>query len=383
MLEEADIGTSRFAHPLSFGPADVRQRNYPISNVNPTTGNYRNSSAPSSARNSRLLNVRFPFDVSPDNSTNSLSTQNQDEMPPLPAPVQPWLNSGGGSSHSPRTSIMNVDGSSLHIMKRYMHDGVPRKMRWSKHKWLLLVANTLLFIYGLGASMLVVLTWFKLFERADTVIVGEPVLLGLVTAMGGLCLLTSLLGYTGIMLNNRGILAIYNVLLWPCFALIASVGYVSYRKNKWNLEAKLRNQWHDIFDRDDRSRVQANLRCCGYKEFADWPERSSKCFPRTLLPGCKYKYQTLTKSGLIYTYTITFLLLPVHIFVIFVALLCSNHVNRKFGKGLPPKIYRIDYNAVGIVAADPTTKSDMLTGVRRKESQRRQYRAASKRVVTD
>jgi hypothetical protein len=154
------------------------------------------------------------------------------------------------------------------------------------------------------------------------------------------------------MLNNRAILAVYNFMMWPCFAMIASVGYVSYRKAKWNLDGKLSFQWHYGFQPADRSRIQANLHCCGYKQFDDFPERSNKCFPRTLLPGCKYKYQTWTAAGLKVAWIVAFGLLPLHLFVLVVALMCSNHVNRKFGKGLPPKIYRLEYQH-GIVASTP------------------------------
>jgi hypothetical protein len=80
-----------------------------------------------------------------------------------------------------------------------------------------------------------------------------------VTAAGSICLFTSFVGYAGIMLNNRAILSIYNVLLWPCFAMIAAIGYVSYRKQKWNLEGKLSYQWHYTLSADDRARIQANV----------------------------------------------------------------------------------------------------------------------------
>jgi hypothetical protein len=48
-------------------------------------------------------------------------------------------------------------------------------------------------------------------------------------------------------------------------------------------------------------------------------------------------------------------MIPVHILVLFSALLCSNHVNNKFGKGLPPKLYHVDYK--GIIATTPTVSS--------------------------
>jgi hypothetical protein len=39
--------------------------------------------------------------------------------------------------------------------------------------------------------------------------------------------------------------------------------------------------------------------------------------------------------------TTAFSIVPVHLFNIFIALLCSNHVNRSFGKGLVPRQYRL------------------------------------------
>ncbi|RCH98811.1 hypothetical protein CU097_012488 [Rhizopus azygosporus] len=271
----------------------------------------------------------------------------------LPEPILPWMKSESRQSLGSRTS---VDTASLHVVKRqFPNPSVKKKQRWSKHKWWLLFSNTLLFCYGLGILLLALLTFFKFYLRADVVIVGEKLILNLILATGAICLFTSLLGYTGIMLNNRAVLTFYNLLLWPCFGMIAAIGYTAYRKNKWNLEGKLSYQWHYLLDSDGRARIQANLHCCGYKSFSDYHERSNKCFPRTLLPGCKFKYQTFTKEALNITWIVAFSMIPVHLFVMFCGLLCSNHINRKFGKGLPPKIYRLDYQ--GIVAGTPTGSS--------------------------
>ncbi|KAJ2955424.1 hypothetical protein NQZ79_g8574 [Umbelopsis isabellina] len=283
-------------------------------------------------------------------SSNNLSPWNSTEHLPEP-PVLPWVR------NSESRQSQSLDASSLHVMKRYnpSDEQVKKKARWTVHKWWMLVSNTLLFIYGLGGVMLGILTYFRLYLRADVIIVSEPLLLRLVTAAGSICLFTSFVGYSGIMLNNRAILTFYNFLLWPCFALIAAIGYVSYRKQKWNLEGKLSFQWHYTLSSSDRARIQANLHCCGYKSFTDFHERSNKCFPRTLLPGCKFKYQTFSRQCLTNCYIVAFALVPPHLFVLITALLCSNHINRKFGKGLPPKIYRLDYQ--GLVAGTPTGSS--------------------------
>jgi len=59
----------------------------------------------------------------------------------LPEPVLPWMKSESRQSLGSRTS---VDTTSLHVMKRQMPDpAVKKKQRWSKHKWWLLVSNTI------------------------------------------------------------------------------------------------------------------------------------------------------------------------------------------------------------------------------------------------
>ena len=57
-----------------------------------------------------------------------------------------------------------------------------------------------------------------------------------VTATGAICLFTSLIGFIAIILNNRPLLAVYNLLMWPCLGMIAAIGYTAFIKNKWNIE---------------------------------------------------------------------------------------------------------------------------------------------------
>lgn len=114
------------------------------------------------------------------------------------------------------------------------------------------------------------LSLLPVYLRADVVMVGEPTILNrksmifilaapekkkedsicfpVVTATGAICLFTSLLGYVGIMLNNRAVLTFYNLFLWVCFGLIAAIGYTAYRKNKWNIEVTTTNK-KGSFDR--------------------------------------------------------------------------------------------------------------------------------------
>ncbi|KAI8891101.1 hypothetical protein K501DRAFT_236127 [Backusella circina FSU 941] len=292
-----------------------------------------------------------PPSNSSDHTSQTDSPISSNPVLDLQQPVLPWVRSG--SYPSLHSSI----SSDIHIVKRYVGEGAPvipvkEWHRWTWHKMWLLAMNSLMFAYGLIILILGLCTYFKLFQRALVIVVGERTILNLVTATGIICLSTSLIGFVGIVLNNRFLLSIYNLLLWVCLGMLASIGYASYRKNKWNIEGKLSYQWHYDLSAYDRAIIQSNLHCCGYKSFSDFHETSNKCYPRTLYPGCKFKYQNFTKFALKTAYTVAFSMIPVHILVLFSALLCSNHVNNKFGKGLPPKLYHVDYK--GIIAATPS-----------------------------
>lgn len=70
------------------------------------------------------------------------------------------------------------------------------------------------------------------------------------------CLITSLLGLTGTILNSRPILAFYNVLLWPTLVAVLVVGYSAYKKEHHMLDRKLNQLWSQSFDDLDRLRIQ-------------------------------------------------------------------------------------------------------------------------------
>lgn len=203
--------------------------------------------------------------------------------------------------------------------------------------------------------VLAILTYLNLWYYSKVAVVSELLILNLILSTGCICLFTSLLGYAGIMLNNRAALTFYNMLMWPCLALIASIGYVAYRKalptRPTILYQRLSQAWHDFFTSTDRKVIQAYLHCCGLKTFTDLPEPSYKCFPRTLLPGCQHKFHDITAKGLQIVYAGAFSLIPVHLVALTSGLLCSNHIDRRFGKGLPPKMYRVEN--LGLVAGTP------------------------------
>lgn len=79
-----------------------------------------------------------------------------------------------------------------------------------------------------------------------------------------LCIFTSLIGLTGLILNSRPILAFYNLLLWPTLLSMCLVGYTSYKRGHFNLDRKLNQVWSQFLGDEERLRVQNSLRCCGY-----------------------------------------------------------------------------------------------------------------------
>ncbi|RUP46680.1 tetraspanin Tsp2 [Jimgerdemannia flammicorona] len=278
----------------------------------------------------------------------------------LGLPTRPWVDES-------RTS-MDSTSRSIHVVKAFPNPPTPKKRAtWTPHKWWLLITNTIFFFYSLAMVVSCILTYWGLWYYAKVAVVSEALILNLMLSAGSICLFTSLLGYIGIILNSRSILTAYNVLMWPCFALIASIGYVAYRKalpsRPTILYKRLSQAWHDFFSPQDRKVVQAYLHCCGLKEFRDFPEPSNKCFPRTLLPSCQHKLHDITAQGLKIVYISAFSLIPAHLIILISALMCAHHIDRRFGKGLPPKMYRVEN--LGLVAGTPNGSSLDLINYRR------------------
>jgi hypothetical protein len=67
---------------------------------------------------------------------------------------------------------------------------------------------------------------------------------------------TSLIGFSGIMLNNRPFLAVYTFLLWVCLGLLVAPGYMTYKQRTFNLEGKLNLQWSRVLGTEGRLRIQ-------------------------------------------------------------------------------------------------------------------------------
>jgi hypothetical protein len=224
-----------------------------------------------------------------------------------------------------------------------------RRLRWTKFKWILFVANTALISYSFLALIFCLLTWFDVWVHADVIRVANHPELVLSTLAASAAIFTSVLGFAGILLNNRAFLAVYTFLLWVCFGLLVVPGYLTYKHYSLNLPAKINNQWSNDLGAEGRLRIQNSLGCCGF--FSPFVEAtvSSTCYSRTTLPGCKAPYTDFERLVLKRWYIAAFGLVPLHIGVMVSGLLCSNHVTYRFGKGMTPKAYRLSMNSMAVI----------------------------------
>lgn len=224
-----------------------------------------------------------------------------------------------------------------------------KTMRWTRFKWAMFVANTILTIYALTALIFCLLVYFNVFDNADIVRVGNPTELGLSMTCAILAVITSLIGWAGILLNNRAFLAVYTFMLWIVFAFLVAPGYITYKKKTFNLEGKINAQWSRDLGEEGRARVQNKLECCGY--FSPFVEATvtQTCYSRSVLPGCKLPYMDFERMVLQRWYTVAFSLVPVQLFIMVTALLSANHVTYRFGKGMMPKAYRLSMNTMAVI----------------------------------
>lgn len=99
----------------------------------------------------------------------------------------------------------------------------------------------------------------KGYYRAVVIIIADREILDMTFAASVLCVFTSCVGLAGVWRKDRRILGIYALLLWPCFALIAAVGYLSYKADTWNLRAQLGTRWRHEFTDQDHIALQDNV----------------------------------------------------------------------------------------------------------------------------
>ncbi|KAI0292430.1 hypothetical protein BC826DRAFT_1092120 [Russula brevipes] len=154
--------------------------------------------------------------------------------------------------------------------------------QWTKQKWCLLASVTTVFLLGLSSFVLSVLTWFA----APILLITDPPALILLTFSSSLLLFASLVGMTGTLLNSRPILAVYVLLLFPSFLSFVSVGYVTYKKANFSLDAKVAEAWKLWYSPGARTVLQGALLCCGWSGPRHGAAASGTCYTRSPLPGC-------------------------------------------------------------------------------------------------
>ena len=157
-----------------------------------------------------------------------------------------------------------------------------RERRWGKHKWILFVSVIVVFAYGTLGLTYSLMTWAGAWDGArlsvivdpDIVIRGwqdrrgpsgtlsssPPSLHSVLSVASSLCLLTSIVGLSGTILNSRPILALYSFLLWPSLLSMLSVGYTGYKRNNLRLDLKLNQTWSRYLNDLARLQVQELVR---------------------------------------------------------------------------------------------------------------------------
>ena len=114
-----------------------------------------------------------------------------------------------------------------------------RKLRWTRFKSILFLANLVLSIYSLTALIFVILTYLRTLPSSAVVLTANHTELALSALAASVMVLTAALGWPGILLNNRGMLAVYTLLLWVSFGLMVVPGYVTYKRRNLNLDGKV------------------------------------------------------------------------------------------------------------------------------------------------
>jgi hypothetical protein len=204
-------------------------------------------------------------------------------------------------------------------------------------------------VYSIVALIFCLLTWFNVWTHAEIILVGNRPELITSTIAASVGILTSVIGWAGILLNNRSFLAIYTFLCWITFGLLVIPGYLSYKRREFNLEGKVNAQWSQTLGQGGRATIQTQLSCCGY--FSPFIEATitQTCYARSILPGCKEAYKDFEAMVLERWYVVAFALVPAHLAVMIAGLLCSNHVTYRFGKGMMPKAYRLSLNSMAVI----------------------------------
>ncbi|KAJ7623650.1 hypothetical protein FB45DRAFT_980468 [Roridomyces roridus] len=318
----------------------------------------RNSTRPSSA-----------FGLNPDNRASTSLSVNY-----VPSKFSDVLSTGGGARRRRPKAIKQMDnpamarGGGVDAFRRGearmpedrddLNPSAARKgwmdrsetgSRWTRFKWIIFVFNAGYSALALGALVFMLLFWLDILEHSDVLRVANRTQLIFTTVAASWAVLTSIFGWAGILLNNRSILAFYTFFLWISFALLTVPGYLTYRQYALNLQGKLNFGWSELYEVDGRRRIQNALGCCGYFNPFVEASISSTCYARSVLPGCKGLFFRFEHRVLRRWYVVVFSLVGYNISTIVAALLCVNHVTYRFGKGMMPKAYRLNEEAVAVI----------------------------------
>lgn len=204
-------------------------------------------------------------------------------------------------------------------------------------------------IYSLGGLAFCLVTWLNVWEHADIIRIANRPELILSTVASAVGIFTSLIGQAGTLLNNRRFLALYTFLTWVSLACLFGPGYVAVRRRGYDLDGKLDLQWSRGINLAERGRIQNELKCCGYYDTFVEATVTQTCYSRSMLPGCKLKFLKFERKILWQWSIVVFRVVPLHIGVMVSALLCSNHVTYRFGKGMMPKRYRLTVDSLAVI----------------------------------
>ncbi|KAG0219345.1 hypothetical protein BGX33_003275 [Mortierella sp. NVP41] len=219
------------------------------------------------------------------------------------------------------------------MKKSYAED--PFYKRWTRSKWMLLFATLLLLGYS-GFILYLSLTYvLRMATHSPVVMEFHSNIVYLSLAGSAFGVVSALVGLIGIFREDRIWLSYYTIVLWPGFALYVAVGYIAFRRAKKHLRAHIKDEWLYSYTREQRLVVQHNLFCCGFQDPTYFAAYDMRCFPMTTLPGCQHKYSLFEKDLLTTLWQMSFTVAPLHLFVMIVALLCSNHVNNLLRSARP------------------------------------------------
>jgi len=357
LIKITPVGSSPFAHPRNMAVNDLAPPNAPFAaggNRRPNSfassvGSASPSASQKNFRDSQSLSINYvPAKFSRPHSPGIHHRKNA-------KPGEPKRGGGldaFGQGHNRMADRDDEDYEGVQFGSNaagWSGSNKKPRLRWNKFKWILFVMNVCLTAYTLTGLIFCLLTWFNVWTHADIVRVGNTTELILSTVAASFGLLTALIGWSGILLNNRAFLAVYTLFLWITFGLLVAPGYVTYKKKTFNLEGKINSQWSSGIGLTGRLRIQNQLHCCGY--FNPFVEAtvSQTCYSRSNLPGCKGGYMRFERDVLTTWYTVAFALVPLQLACMISALLCSNHVTYRFGKGMMPKAYRLDLGSMAVI----------------------------------